>query len=425
MAVVLTVGALVAAFVGFAGFPIYNRAVTLGITRSSFDNIHGYGLKLLPETVACEDLHYESHSNQLYTSCQVDNVKRSAWFPPLLQFDESASTAEGTIVVIDVATQKPKTLKYTNFASPLIPHGIEIYTDPQDPTSTVIFVVNHLANPGYFASPRTSKVKGLEHIEVFKHVHGEDTVEHIRTVYHPLIKTANDIAAQGPNAFYVTNDHHYLEGAMRMVEEVGTRSIAPWSNTIFVEFDPDVQEPSAGVKAHVALTGLHNNNGLSHGRPDYPEILVIDASAGVLNRAKNHVEKHTLEVLESIQMPITLDNPFYYHDQYATPGNNASGYIISGLAHAVKLADDFPDPKKPLPISVYHVRSNDHKIDFHSSKNTWEKRLVLQDDGKTLRSASGAVLTGIDPKETAGKKQGWLWVTGFGSEALIVAKIDL
>lgn len=247
---------------------------------------------------------------------------------------------------------------------------------------------------------------------------------HVRSIQHPLIQTANDIAVDSPNSFYVTNDHKHIEGPLRVIEELGTHQIAAWSNTIHVEFDPNETDPSAGVTAQVALTGLHNNNGLGRGRPGYPEIMIADASGGVFYRARAHAANRSLEMLEAIQMDSTLDNPYYYHDDYATPGNNASGYILSGLAKAVTLMTDFKDPNKEIPVMAWHVRSNDHAVDFEKS-NTWEKRLIFQDDGKTLRSASGAVLVGIDPNDNGGKKQGWLFVTGFASMAAVAAKIDL
>lgn len=328
--------------------------------------------------------------------------------------------------MVDPKTFEATTLQYTNFAGPMQPHGIEIYTDPQDPEITHVFVVSHLANPDfYYAKPPTSKIKGLERIEIFKHVHGESTIEHVRSVEHPLLRTCNDIAAAGPTAFFVTNDHHYIEGPLRAIEDIATVSIAPWSDTVYVQFDPATKIPNAGVTASTALTGLHNNNGLGNGRPGYPEVNVIDAAGGVLHRAIARPENGSLHVLERIPMPITLDNPFYYEDKYATAQNNASGYLVSGLARAYTMVTDMDDVSAPIPCAAYLVRSNNHPVDFLSSSNTWEKQLLFQDDGRTLRSASGAVLLGIDPAENNGRKQGWLFVTGFASMAMAAVKVEL
>lgn len=74
MAAVLTAGILGAAAIGgvaLFGAPVYQRVETLGLTRRHIENVHGADLRLIPGTVACEDLHYERVSGQLYTACQV------------------------------------------------------------------------------------------------------------------------------------------------------------------------------------------------------------------------------------------------------------------------------------------------------------------------------------------------------------------
>ena len=89
---------------------------------------------------------------------------------------------------------------------------------------------------------------------------------------------------------------------------------------------------------------------------------------------------------------------------------------------------DLPYNERAIPSLVWHVRSKDSKpVDAkgRGKGNVWEKNLIFQDDGKGLRSASGAVMTGIDPKKNGGKKQGWLFVTGFGSFAMGTVKVDL
>ena len=56
----------------------------------------------------------------------------------------------------------------------------------------------------------------------------------------------------------------------------------------------------------------------------------------------------------------------------------------------------------------------------------WVKRVLFQDDGSRIRSASAAVVVAIDPKLEEGKKRGWLFVTGFLSESMMIAvKVDL
>jgi len=428
---VTLVGGL-AALGGVLYSPVKQRYTTLGVGRPADKvvNIHGVdGLRYIPNTIQCEDLHHEKTTNMLFAACQATKLERSLWFPPLTVFTDPKAIGQATIVRVDPTTFKSTVLKLNGFAGGMSTHGIDILNDPTDPTLLWIYIVNHLPDPErWFVDPPTSKAIEHAHIEVFKHVLGSDEASFVRSVMHPLIKTPNDLLATSPSSFYVTNDHVYDSGALRIWEDVGTQGSAPSSTLIHVEFaDIGPNDPSAGVTATVALNKIHNNNGLGRASPHQPEeINVIDASGGVLHRVKRHLDhqnKPELTVLERIQLDGTLDNPSYYEDVYATPGNNASGYILPGLANAATLAENFPHLDRPIPSLVYHVRSNG-PVKFEGGTE-WEKRLIFQDNGTQLRSASGAILVGIDPKTNGGKKQGWLFATGFGSEAMVAAKIDL
>ena len=87
--------------------PIATHLYVLGVTRpaSGFTNIHGVdnteGLKIIPGTVACEDLHLHRLSGLLFTACQGDLNARFSWFPPMLAFNLSGASSQGQLVVID------------------------------------------------------------------------------------------------------------------------------------------------------------------------------------------------------------------------------------------------------------------------------------------------------------------------------------
>lgn len=92
-----------------AGALLYNplklRAEVLGFTRpyGSVQNIHGEGLKVIPDTVQCEDLHHHLPSGLLFTACQGKAAERFSWFPPLANFRDkkAADNSKGSIYVID------------------------------------------------------------------------------------------------------------------------------------------------------------------------------------------------------------------------------------------------------------------------------------------------------------------------------------
>ncbi|KAF2165361.1 hypothetical protein M409DRAFT_67219 [Zasmidium cellare ATCC 36951] len=412
--------------------PVSQRLTTLGITRGSIKNIHGVdGLRTMPGTNMCEDLHLESTTNQLFAACQQDAEQRARWFPPTGLFADHTATGGGAIVRIDPVSMTAKTLTLKGFNQPMVTHGIDILNDPTESDLLWIYVVSHLPNPDRWdVKPRrTDLPPERAHIEIFTHRLGTDEAQHIRSVRHPDITMPNDIVAVSPSSFYVTNDHVHHEGLIRAWEDAGTQSISPTPNTILIEVtDLKTKSPTAGIKVRTALR-VHNNNGLGRGSPHHPsEIIVLDATGGILTRTTRDPKSQNLHIIERIPLASTLDNPSYYLEPFATSTSNASGYLLPGLPHAYKMMADLPFNDRAIPSLVWHVRSKDNRpVDKAGpgKGNVWEKRLVFQDDGMGLRSASGAVLVGIDPERNGGRKQGWLFVTGFGSFGMVAVKIDL
>ncbi|THY00439.1 serum paraoxonase/arylesterase family protein, partial [Aureobasidium pullulans] len=251
-------------------------------------------------------------------------------------------------------------------------------------------------------------------IEIFRYRIGSPTIKHIRTVADARIETPNDIFAVSPEEFYVTNDHAYREGLMRELE-----TVAPvgWSTTLHITItDLSASSPSSGITINTALTGIKSNNGLGHVRGSN-EVTVISAERGILYRTFPNANK-TLTVEETVHLDSTLDNPSYYTDPWATPSSNASGYVLAGLARGIDLASNANKPDAKDPPYVWLVQKGKDEGD-------WEKKIIFADDGSKVRTASAAVIVGIDPKKEGGKKRGWLFVTGFMSEAMVAVKIDL
>lgn len=335
---------------------------------------------------------------------------------------------KASINVIDPERFTTKALKLDGFEGPFVTHGMELYSDPEDPSSVYIFAVNHLPNPDHYnakAGEAATPEKARSQVELFKHKLGSDSAQYLRGVRHAMIRMPNDIYATGPAAFYVTNDHYYREGVMREFEDLLEQNTAAWSDIVHVSvLDPKSKDPSKGLKVARSLQELHNNNGMGHAGHDRPEdVMVCDASGGVLSRLRRDVANAAdtdLKLVEQVQLDSCIDNPTYFDDPYATAANNASGFVLGGLARGADMAKDWKDSSKPLPVMVWHLRT-----DGGDSYKSWKKDLIFQDDGKQVRSAATAALIGIDPKANAGKKQAWLFVSGFVSEGVAAAKIDL
>ena len=304
-------------------------------------------------------------------------------------------------------TKSAKRLALTNFAGPFITHGIDLWWPKNDPDSVYIFAVNHLPNPAFALSNATHVPKARSQIELFHHKIGTSEAEHQRSIWHPTIRTPNDIYAINAHAIYFTNDHYYREGHLRTVEELITTS--RWSDVIHLDIlDLNVKDASQGIKASVGKDAIQNPNGLGHGK-DESDIIINRSTAGIMAIARQG-RTPALTINETVQLPMTVDNPTYFHDPYAQEtGHDASGYVIAGLARAYEF------PSHQDPVTVYLVSASGDRT----------QKLLFQDDGKLISTASTAVLIAIDPKKNGGKKQAWLFVTGPISKGVVSSKVDL
>lgn len=308
---------------------------------------------------------------------------------------------------------KSTRLAFENFDGPFITHGIDVIEDPEQANAVYIYAVNHLPNPASSEASKSENIpKARSQIELFHHILKSDSVRHVRSIYHPLIKTPNDIFAASPVSFYVTNDHFYREGTMRHIEDFWPA--AGWSDIIHVQID-NLASKDAPIEASVALTGLRNNNGLGHGRTK-KEMAIVSPIGGKLYIASLHESDPSISVGTTVSFDTLIDNPTYYTDPYRTEADDASGFVIAGVSQAFKVPANSIDPNATDPSQVWYTRLN-------PGSGVWEKRLLFEDDGSRIRSASAAVLIPIDPK--GGKKLAWLFITGFLSESILVVQVEL
>ena len=170
-----------------------------------------------------------------------------------------------------------------------ITHGFDIISDPNQPNSVYIFAINHLPNPEWTAkSPEVHKARSQ--LEVFHHDLGSESAKHIRSIWHPLIRTPNDVFASSPTSIYVSNDHYHREGIKRILEDAYFNSKI--TDVVHLEIDAETLKPTGGeiqvsdsatgIKGEIAVPNIHNSNGLGHGRSEN-EILVASCASAILN----------------------------------------------------------------------------------------------------------------------------------------------
>ncbi|EFX02960.1 serum paraoxonase arylesterase family protein [Grosmannia clavigera kw1407] len=430
----------------FVGQPASHTLTALGFWRQPSRSLLAddqTDLIVIADTVNCEDLHYHAASQSLFTACEDTVETRFSWFPPLAIFDDPSvlETTRGSLHVIDPETATSRRLAMHGFTGPFCTHGIDILDDPDRPDGEAVYIyaINHLPNPDFpwngtpaekdAASAAVPKARSR--IEVFHHVIGSSTATHLRSVQHPLIRTPNDIFAASPRSFYVTNDHYYCDGLLRAVETVV--AAARWSDIVRVDMDESADaavDPTQGITVSAALERLHNPNGLGHGRtPD--EVLVSDCSSGVLNvfRLSPPPSKLPLELESSVRADSVIDNPSYFADPYSSAGSaglppdDRSGYVLPGISHGFNLTHTSHDPAASEGVIVMFAHHASLSLD--NSEAIEAPRLLFQDDGSRIRSASAAVLLAIDPKLEGGRRRAWLFVTGFQSVSAIAVKVDL
>ncbi|KAK6074968.1 serum paraoxonase arylesterase family protein [Seiridium cupressi] len=410
--------------------PITLRVKVLGISRlfGGIKNTHGEDTHMIPDTLFSEDLHYHAPSGQLFGASESDEKTRNTWFPPLTNWKDPNAIGQGTIIAIDSKTLTATRLKLVNFKGPWNTHGIDIWSPPKDPTSVYIVGVNHLPNPEYYNTsppPKDSKIpQARSRLELFHHKIGSSDLIHVRSIWHPLIRTPNDVLFRSLNEIYVTNDHLHRDGIMRMLEDFAYGSIGPTDLIHLKLADPlaPVADDTEGVVGTVANEGIHNNNGLGRGRTP-TEIAIGRTAIGQLHLAEVD-EQHppTLKIYDTIQLPCTLDNPSFFSDPYAAKtGRDASGYVLAGLALAIA----FPNGKDPIMVWLVQPAEGSGSTKTSKKDDKWTQKLIFQDDGNLLRTAATAVLVAIDPDTNGGKKQANLFVTGPFGKGVVASRINL
>ncbi|CAJ2503650.1 Uu.00g110440.m01.CDS01 [Anthostomella pinea] len=414
---------LLGAFAALVYGPVKHTCEVMGLFRPHGDawvNIHGIENRVIPDTVACEDLHYHEASGMLYSACSGDIEEMAGWFPGATALDHPEKASHGTLVVIDPKTMRSQKLTLSNFKGPFVAHGISVFSSASDPKTVYVFAINHLPNPLWKAGSSTQP-KAASQIEVFTHTVGSRTAKHLRSISHPKIRTPNDVLALSEHEFLVTNDHYYREGPMRLVEEL-IRDLRAWTDLVHVRFDDE-----GNVNATVSLDSIPTNNGLGWG-PDRQQVLISDAIGGRIYFAGlPDPANRTVVVSHHVKTGSVVDNPKYFSDPYAGldgKGKDYSGYLLPGIGRGLDFVNNYGDAtgKAPLSSHVAYLPAVAGKDKARSLENP--ARLIFSDDGTAMRGATTGVLVAIDPAVNDGKREGWLFVTGVVAPHMLATRID-
>ena len=193
------------------------------------------------------------------------------------------ATIPGRIYRLDLSRPDtvPEPLAGTEQLSPFHPHGISLFRTSSD--EVLLFVVNH-------AVP--DRPRAGHSVEIF--AIAENGLRHLKTITNLLFRSPNDIAAVGPNQFYLTNDHGYLEGIGMRLEQ-----IFGWANSDVVYFD--------GQVASVVLNGLTFANGIQFDAQTN-RIFITETRANSLRIYRRTPEDGSLTLDQDIEVGRGPDN---------------------------------------------------------------------------------------------------------------------
>ncbi|CAG12039.1 unnamed protein product [Tetraodon nigroviridis] len=148
------------------------------------------------------------------------------------------SEEPGKIYIVDLLHPKPTPVELQIRGNldldSFNPHGISVYADDAD-DSIYLFVVNH---PQYKSQ-----------VEIFRFVE-ENTLEHLKTITHPLLHSVNDVVAVGTDSFYATNHASFPSEALHLlVSLLGL----PWCDVVY--YSPE--------EVRVAASSIMSANGIN------------------------------------------------------------------------------------------------------------------------------------------------------------------
>ncbi|KAK6825312.1 hypothetical protein PG987_012806 [Apiospora arundinis] len=452
---------LISVFLAYLyGTQVYRQLTIVGVFRTPA-NTHVSAddtVVVIEGTKHCEDLHWHDPSQLLFTACEGPQTTRWSWWPPLANHDDPTAlqNARGSLVVIDPKTQKSTELKFENFKGPFVTHGIDIASAPEaspGEKGVYIFAINHLPNPAVYgeypygpAKPGTWDLpRAASQIEIFHHVVGSSRAIHLRSVKHDLIRTPNDIqiisgkmaqdgAKERPLQFFVTNDHRYQHGRWRQIEDLYPG--AQWTDTVHVKLDSldFAKDATAGVHASIALNDMWNNNGLGYAKTTDELLLTSAMGAKLYVGRPEEVGKGQpprINITDTVEFDSIVDNPSFFYDE-ADPGSG--GVVLAGVADVLSIPRHHKDVDSGInPVRVWFAQPRlvESSTLPGEKQRVWERTLLFEDDGSRIRTASTAVLVTVGPASSlekgakGGRRQAWLYVTGFWAENMIAVKVDI
>jgi arylesterase/paraoxonase len=216
------------------------------------------------------------------------------------------------------------------------PHGISLYRDGE---TARLFVVSH---------PATGS-----QVLIFN-ISEDGNLAHVRTVTDPAIYSPNDLAATGPESFYVTNSSRSGDNPLGVLEALLG---LPLVDLVF--FDGERAEQAAG--------GLIYGNGVQLS-PDGSRVYAANFIAQRISVYERDAATNALTKVDTFRAPFGLDN---------IEVDEAGGLWVAGNTEVFSFLAHQADPAVHAPS--FAVR-------FEPEAGEWTP--VFYNDGSAIDSAS-------------------------------------
>lgn len=219
--------------------------------------------KVLPGIGAAEDLVVDPTTGLVYIAHASVMGRRTKFFPAANNYNKNFEPEHflQSISVMDPDTQEITALEFEGFEGhDYISHGINVVpSSDANAKFTYVSVINH---------ERTGSV-----VTIFKHAHGSNVLQYLHEFKSPKIRSPNSVTAIGPNEIYVTNDHYFPKGFLRIVEFL-LMPIAS-TNVVHCTYNPQTSK----TQCESAVDGLAMANGIEY-LPARDEIVVTESTTG-------------------------------------------------------------------------------------------------------------------------------------------------
>ena len=181
----------------------------------------------------------------------------------------------GELYYLDLNNEDAQPISLTqSFSKDFAPHGISLF--PVD-SSYIVAAISH--------------VEGKHFVEMFR-LQGLN-LSHIRTIQDPMMISPNDLVLMDQNTFYITNDHKYPTGFMKVIEDYGGLAI---SNVLHYD----------GAKFKEVADGISYSNGINY-NPE-SNLLFVASSRGFKVKVFEVQPSNDLTPIEDIYCGTGVDN---------------------------------------------------------------------------------------------------------------------